>query len=513
MNIKNILAILLLNSLQLFAIDPNNPYTDRRAPLSDAPHENPPMLIALSSDDNFDLKGMEWMIETLNSRRHADSSNLRMTFFCNTRWGNWKKDVNQLYASFKEAYNWGNEVTSHTATHIACVSTVNGEKIRLSDDSIYNDIEHSIIDLENIGIAREHMAGFRTPYVSITDSTFIAIKKMGFTYDASAVDGQVSLPGDFHWPFTIDTPNDTLLNEDGLELPPSWWDETLMGPTPEPIEVSYLPGNHLSFNYNNYTNRAPIRQHSGLWELPLNALYAPDSLINHVNEALGYISGGIAGISIEELIMGDTSDSETPVATGAEMSKEQALATLIHTFDETYAGNRSPMSIVFHTPNFSEGFNEYNYLYPYCNDPLDRQWIVEQFIDYALQKEEVWFVSGEQVINYCKNPVSVDNFHPDNFSDISITATTDIHQINSMATKSNCTIQLTSGNKLSLKINKSGFYTVKILSLNGRVLFSQKSSFSVGKHIIEIGDIEFNGIVVAQVKLGSHMNFKKIILQ
>ncbi len=499
------LAAIILTSTQLFAVDPNNPYTDRRAPLHEAPHENPPMLIALSSDDNFDLGGVKWMIETLNSRKHADGSHLRMSFFTNTRWGSWKQDTDDLYAAFKEAYDAGNEVTSHTATHIACVSTVDGEMIRLSDDSIYTDIEHSLSDLESIGIPREHMFGFRTPYVAMTDSTFIALQRAGFMYDASSIDGHTSRPGNFHWPFTLDTPNDTMLNAEGLELAPSWWDVSAMGPKPDPVEVSYLPGNHLSISWNNYNNRTPIRQHSGLWEIPFNVFYAPDSLLQYIDNSLGYASGGIAGASIEELIQGK------PNAGGAAMSKEQALATLIHTFDETYAGNRSPMSVVFHTPNFSEEFNAYNDYYPNCSDPLDRQWIVEQFIDYALTKEDVWFVHGEQVINYCKNPVSVDEFHPDDFSSIPVT-TTSIKESNDMVTIPHSAFQITGNNKLSLQINETGFYTVKILSLNGRVLFTQSSSLSTGNITVDVADIGFTGVAVVQLEMGSKVHSQKVLL-
>ncbi len=498
---------LILAGTRLFAVDPNNPYTDRRAPLHEAPHANPPMLIALSSDDNFDLGGMEWMIETLNARRHSDNSRLRMSFFSNTRWGSWKSDVPELYATFKEAYDCGNEVTSHTATHIACVSTVNGEMIRLSDDSIYTDIEHNLSDLESIGIPREHMFGFRTPYVAMTDSTFIALKRAGFMYDASSIDGHTSRPGNFHWPFTIDTPNDTLLNSDGLEVPPAWWNEMTMGPTPEPIEPSYLPGNHLSISWNNYSNRTPIRRHSGLWELPFNVFFAPDSLVDYIDASLGSSSGGIAGASIEELIQG------RPNGRGASLTKEQALATLVHNFDETYAGNRSPMSVVFHTPNFSETFNTYDSYYPNCSDPVDRQWIVEQFIDYALTKENVWFVHGEQIVNYCKNPVSADEFHPDNFSSIHVTISTSIDEIGDMNVKSTTAFQVSEGNRVSLQLTQSGVYTVKVISLSGRELFSQSSALDAGTHFVEMGQVDFTGVAIALVEQGTQVFSQKILLQ
>jgi len=483
---KYVLITALTVGVQLCsAVDPGRLYADRKAPSTDAPVENPPMLIALSSDDNYNIEGMLWMINTLETRKHVDSSNLRMSFYCNTGFlGNSRSYVDALYATFLQAYKMGNEVSSHTATHPFCV---NGEE-RLSDREILAELNQSIDDLVSIGIKREHMYGFRTPYVAYTDSTFIAVKQAGFTYDASLSD---AADGNYHWPYTLDTKNSFNLNDNGLENPPESWDEETDGPSPEPIEPSFAPGNHLSLSYNNYTNRTPVRKHSGLWEIPLYTLQVPDSLIPPLDSALGYGSKGLVLPTIEGLIQ------------EGDFTKEQTLETLKHQFKEIYNGNRAPMVVVFHTPNFSTTNNIFNETYLKCSDPLDRQWIVEQFIDFALAKEDVWFVSGEQVINYCKNPVPADEFKPDEYSSIPID-TTNATAIHTRAKPvSHRGVSLVNRN-LHLSLANVTSATITICNLRGQEIAPAKQvQLTDGKGIVPLDGLSAKGVYLASIQTES----------
>ncbi len=492
-----IVAALMLAVTQLFAVDPNNSYTDRRAPSQVAPVDNPPMLIALSSDDNFNIEGMEWMIETLRSRKHRDGSCLRMSFYSNTEFWLGSSYVNKLYGTFLQAYKMGNEVTSHTASHVYCV---NGDT-RLSNEVILDELERSIEDLASIGIKKEHMAGFRTPYVTYTDSTFIALKKAGFTYDASINDGMDLTPGEYNWPYTLDTPNSKNLNEEGMENPPGVWDEATLGPAPLPAEPSYAPGNHLAISYNNYMNGTPIRKHSGLWELPLYAIRVPDSLIAPLDSSLGYGSGGICMPLVEGLLE------------QGKFTKERALESLKHHFKEVYNGNRAPMVLVLHTPNFSITNHNANEKYPNCSDPINRQWIIEQFIDFALEQEDVWFVSGEQVINFCKRPVSVDLFHPDNFSDIPID-TIPLSIVNNGVKPVNSTTNFTYSNRtISISFITPQETTVSILSLSGRKIVEQQSFMQAGSNQYAIPWALSAGTYIVQVAGAEFTQSMKITLQ
>lgn len=495
----------LLSVQSLLAVNPDHSYLDRCTPSRVSPVENPPMLIVMGSDDNFNTEGMEWMLDVLSKRKHKDGSNLRMSFYCNTRWSD-ISDTNALFKTFKKAYDMGNEVTSHTATHIKCAAPV-GSEDRLSDDSIYTEIMNNIDDLERIGIKREHMFGFRTPYLAITDSTYIAVQRAGFDYDCSAYEGQDQIlgarPGNFRWPFTIDTKNDVFLSENGLELPPLWWDPNDMGEL-LPIEPSYIPGNHLAISNNNRVNRAPIRKHSGLWELPVYCIYAPDSLVGKLDTAYGYQTGGIAGEAFDVLLSGDTTGQK--LVRGAAFTREQGLETLTHHFDAVYNGNRSPMTILFHTQNFSPTTGN-DHHFPRCTDAKDRQWMVEQFVDYALSKDNVWFVSGEQAINYCKNPVSAENFKPDSYSAIE-PLTTKILPFYQEVKSSNTSISY-SNKKLRLQVSQKGVHQIEICSLNGKLLKVIKEEFVEGVHDI-VADINYNGIALVRVLHPSGSNVMKV---
>lgn len=416
MRYAKIAAAVLLGTQALLAVNPNHSYSDRKAPSTKAPVDNPPMLIVLGSDDNYNIEGMEWITESIAERRHADSTRLRMSFYCNTEW-DYQLGLNGLFETFQKAYALGNEVSSHTASHIKC-SAPDGSSDRLSDTVIYDEMIRNIDSLAALGIKKEHMFGFRTPQLAVTDSTFTAVQRVGFDYDCSIYDaGLTFTAGEYHWPYTLDTKNSFRINEDGLEKPSDWSQGI------EPIEPSYAPGNHLSFSNNNATNRAPVRRHSGLWELPVYLLTAPQNLHAVIDKHFGYQAGGLVGGSFEDLIQGDTSNTVPRKYYGAALTKEQGLEVLKHHFEKVYKGNRSPMTILLHSNNFSPttGNDE---MFPQCSKAEDRQWLVEQFMNYALSKKEVWFVSGEQAIKYCQNPVSADQFNPDDYTAIPVTDTT-----------------------------------------------------------------------------------------
>ncbi|KAL4440382.1 hypothetical protein ABPG75_003383 [Micractinium tetrahymenae] len=59
-------------------------------------------------------------------------------------------------------------------------------------------------------------------------------------------------------------------------------------------------------------------------------------------------------------------------------------------FDAAYSGNRAPIPIYMHKPWMVEDSN---------------QKYVQQFMDYALQKGDVWFVTMHQLIDWMRNPI------------------------------------------------------------------------------------------------------------
>ena len=77
------------------------------------------------------------------------------------------------------------------------------------------------------------------------------------------------------------------------------------------------------------------------------------------------------------------------------MSKNEVIATLKYTLDLRLEGNKAPIIFCCHSApyaNFYQNILNTNY--------TDRQEVIEEFIDYALTKDSVRFVSIAKIINW-----------------------------------------------------------------------------------------------------------------
>jgi len=338
------------------------------------PDHKVPQLIVLGSDDNTSVEGMNWIIDYMASKKHKDGTPLRMSFYSNSRSAaNWNYPENdRLVEAHIRAYNLGHELGNHTSNHAYCVSGLKGDdQIRISPDSISRIINELSYDLvNNAGVDPEHIVGFRTPYLAWSDSVFSVINEMGFLYDCSVTESRNG-PGQYIWPFTMDN------GASGIQG--SWWAE----------------------NHN-----TPIGSHQGLWQLPCYSFKAPDSLFNHMDSlSRGQHNGLITGLDY---------NMWSEPQSGWLLNKEQSLAVLKNTLKLSLEGNRAPVTIGMHSQYYAEDYPELGFVN--MQSAADRRAVVEGFIDYALTFDDVWFVSGVQVISYMKNPVQKDKFNPDNYS-------------------------------------------------------------------------------------------------
>jgi hypothetical protein len=348
-----------------------------------APVDNPPMLIVLGSDDNTSPEGLDWIISYLEDRTHDDGTDLRMSFYANTHMGSdsWENNPD-LVQQMTRAYQNGHEVSSHTATHPHFVDGAawlldengdtigrNEDQVRLSLDEIREEIVQNIEVLETAGIPREHMRGFRTPYLAFSDSVFTIAKELGFEYDCSVTESQGN-PVAHRWPYDM---NNGII--DGSDQ--SWWITT---------------------------HDTPVRSHPGLWQLPSYSIQAhPDDW--------AYLES-LASWNTEGLVTGLDWNMWAEPEGGVEFNKDQSIRALKYTLDEKLRGSRAPMAFGMHSQYYVEGGSSF----PNINGYMEKRAIIEEFIDYALQQDNVWFVNGAQVIEYMKNPVSAENFNPDDYA-------------------------------------------------------------------------------------------------
>jgi hypothetical protein len=81
------------------------------------------------------------------------------------------------------------------------------------------------------------------------------------------------------------------------------------------------------------------------------------------------------------------------------LTGSHALAMLKYALDQRLAGNRAPFVFGAHGDVYTDSETSRATL------PQDRRDVIEQFIEYALSKPEVRFVTGRDLISWMRRPV------------------------------------------------------------------------------------------------------------
>ncbi|KMQ51072.1 polysaccharide deacetylase [Chitinispirillum alkaliphilum] len=359
------LSGLMLTSLAQVSMAPS-----QRNPGNFPDHEVP-QLIVIGSDDNTDAEAMRWMLNELASRTHKDGTPLRMSFYSNTR--SWDRDT-ALVNAHREAYAAKHSLGNHTRDHIHHIErewTDDGPvvtKIWELDELLteqYMPVMEALTT--QIGVNPKHIYGFRTPFLEFTNTTFTGLREIGIVYDCSIMEGAGRSPGEFYWPYTMDHQPPVL----------PWW------------AVS---------------NDIEVTSHPGLWQLPAYNFSVPEDIHSHMDTMVTYDHGGIvSGLDYNMWARRN--------AGGFEFNKDQSLRTLKRTLNMKYNGNRTPFTFGAH----SQMYFGKNSSYVNIQDPAERQAMFTEFLDYALGYDNVWFVSGAQVINYMQQPVRASEFNPGDY--------------------------------------------------------------------------------------------------
>ncbi|HXI57984.1 MAG TPA: polysaccharide deacetylase family protein, partial [Polyangia bacterium] len=144
-----------------------------------------PMFVVLGFDDNGYADGINWVLDNLHSRKNADGTAARATFFIsagfasdffNAAGGQSEAD---LINSWKRIKTDGHEIANHTWSH--------GETLMGADEATWQTEITKAHDLfvNTLGVEACKLGGFRTPFLGFTQATFDAIKATGIRYDAS----------------------------------------------------------------------------------------------------------------------------------------------------------------------------------------------------------------------------------------------------------------------------------------------------------------------------------------
>jgi len=323
-----------------------------------------PQFVMLGFDDNPDVEPMVWFTHFLESRRNPagagnsstfDGAPVRAAFFSN---GKYFPDSAALRAMHLAAFRAGHEIANHTQNH---------EHGREFTEAQWRDeMTKCTGTFAGAGIPAEAIRGFRAPFLEHNPAMFAAAESHGLAYDTSLEEG--GQPGqdgrNFLWPYTL---------HDGS------------------------PGNANSAAGSGVP---ALASHPGLWEIPIHVFIVPaDDQCEHYG-----IKPGLRG-RIRESIKktgGWDWDAGSGKITGLDWSvleaglaePEEFLAILKHTLDLRLEGNRAPFMVGGHTA-----------LYPAANP--GRRRALEAFIDYALSKPEVRFVTPMQLLAWMREPAAI----------------------------------------------------------------------------------------------------------
>jgi len=309
--------------------------------------EQVPQFIVLGIDDNRYADGMEWLLDRLEARRKPTGSGNAGTHDGRPLRGSFyylssalESGGDALFTQWKRAVADGHEVGNHTNTHEV---TDWQDEIDTCNDTL----------VSKLGVDLDDIVGFRTPYLNYQQPTLVYPVLRGFhniKYDCTLRHDayyDYLTPGsrtDFYlhiWPYTLDS---------GVDI--------------------YTAGNLAIGNY------------PGLWELPTYALPTSPN-----RQALAQPSNNYTGFD-------STAYGTLGLSPAAFLnSMKWALDLRLQEGD-----NRAPLLIGLHSDTYSSENTGYS-------QPLAaRRQAVEDFLDYALTKPDVRFVSAKQLIQWMCSP-------------------------------------------------------------------------------------------------------------
>ncbi|MBO4404588.1 MAG: polysaccharide deacetylase family protein, partial [Treponema sp.] len=368
--------------------------------------EQVPQFMSFAFDDNAysgyeesgAVGGMKFIIDTFESFSNPkangnaatfDGEKYKTTLYFkgNNAFPNKREDDALVKRIVREAYDRGHEIGCHTFTHPEGVKfNWDTEPAQRIDNLFYDDWMKELtqcIDVltkpynpdaksgdteSGMGIPREDIVGFRTPFLDYNEHVYKALEDLGFKYDATIEEGwQDDQDGsDFLWPYTLDAGS---------------------------------PGDeYVAKNF--YGKKEPfVGKHPGLWLLPEYVLVIPP---DELCEKYGTKPG-----ARKRAMEASDGDGESGKITGMDwniwfqffMDKADALATMKYSFDLRYDGNRCPFTFGMHTDIYSDKYD----IYDLEGDEKDkikatakeRREAVKEFLEYINSKPDTRVATAE----------------------------------------------------------------------------------------------------------------------
>jgi hypothetical protein len=355
-----------------------------------------PMFVSFGSDDNGysglpgsgAAGGLHFLTELFAGRRNPagrgnpatfDGAPLHYSFYVNTQYitpgaksaygDEAPEDPMWVRLAWKEAVEAGHEIGNHTDSHPHgrdfTVGQWEAEMQRCSEILArpYGEQTSAFPGAlpAGLGIPRDRIPGFRTPFLEYSDATLTAAQHEGFAYDCSLEEGtQDDQDGrNFVWPYRLDPGS---------------------------------PGNPA------------IGAHPGLWEIPVYVFIVPP---DDECERFGVPPGLRDRLKARQ----DYFDPKAGKITGMDwnlwcefgMSPAEFLATVEYTLDLRLRGNRCPLTIGVHSMLYSDRRAEGGC----AATPAERRAALRTLLDYLQGVDAVRIVSARELLQWLQHPVAL----------------------------------------------------------------------------------------------------------
>ncbi|UIP26663.1 polysaccharide deacetylase family protein [Photobacterium sp. TLY01] len=347
--------------------------------------KNTPMFISLGFDDNIEADGLRWISKALSSHTNPQGldsfagSPLMSSFFMHCQPARNQPDIIELW---RKLNNDGHDIANHTETHPDDKVNYNPFESWMTAEQWQQEValcnEFLTQPVEQGGIGAPAVAGFRAPFLTFNNNTLDALTSNAIQYDVSfpaGITGEENGSNNY-WPHTLDqgSPSQSLAQQGG-------W-------------------------------KPAMKNVPGLWEVPLQALIVPTdaaaadygltySLNDKIASRVPYYDP-----AVRKADNFDWNLYTTPDWGGYGLNADDVLAIYKYNLDLHLAGNRAPLVLGLHSAFYGKLNGEEHFGMPETS-VADRQAVLKQFIEYALSKQQVRFVSHRQLVEWMQNPVPV----------------------------------------------------------------------------------------------------------
>ena len=338
--------------------------------------------------------GIKFILDLFNENKNHDGSPIVGTFFlkADNITDNDTEENRYVKEIWHRAQVEGNEIAMHTYSHphglefdwdadpVTRTPIMDLNDWLAEHEKWYKTMEKPYApekEDSGLGIKKEDVVGFRTPFLEYNDNLFTSLDKLGILYEAAVEEGwQEDKNGtNEFWPYTMDngSPGETFVSE-----------------------VFY--------------NQKPmISSHPGLWALPMYVFTTPP---DELCEKYGTKPGLRARLAADN----PDFDVNTGKLTGMDwnlwfeyfMDEDDAFATMAYTFDLHYEGNRCPFYVGMHTDIYCDKYDkndlEGEEITRIKANAEQRRNMVRRMLAHILSKKDVQVLTAKDTIKYLNDP-------------------------------------------------------------------------------------------------------------